>query len=48
MGKIKKTKVSLINGSTVVIGDSSNMKLIKDNSVNLIITSPPYWKLKDY
>ena len=48
MGKIKKTKVSLINGSTVVIGDSSNMKLIKDNSVNLIITSPPYWKLTDY
>jgi len=28
--------------------DSSNMKDIKDESVNLIITSPPYFDLKDY
>ncbi|MEX0965803.1 MAG: DNA methyltransferase [Bacteroidia bacterium] len=24
------------------------MNLIEDNSVNLVITSPPYWQLKDY
>lgn len=24
------------------------MNLVKDNSVHLIITSPPYWQLKDY
>lgn len=32
----------------IYIGDSSNMSQISDNSVNLIITSPPYWTLKDY
>jgi len=32
----------------VIIGDSRNMKELSDNSVDLIITSPPYWHLKDY
>lgn len=32
----------------VFIGDSSDMSAIPDGSVNLIITSPPYWTLKDY
>ena len=32
----------------VVIGDSRNMEAMKDESVHLIITSPPYWQLKDY
>lgn len=30
------------------IGDSTNMKHIKDSSVDLIITSPPYFNVKDY
>ncbi len=30
------------------MGDSRNLSLIKDKSVHLIITSPPYWQLKDY
>ena len=30
------------------IGDSRKMKEIAENSVNLIITSPPYGALKDY
>ena len=38
----KKTKHILING------DSRNLSLIPDKSVHLIITSPPYWQLKDY
>lgn len=29
-------------------GDSRQMNLIPDKSVHLIITSPPYWQLKDY
>ena len=29
-------------------GDSRQMNLIPDGSVHLIITSPPYWQLKDY
>jgi site-specific DNA-methyltransferase (adenine-specific) len=30
------------------IGDSRWMKEIADESVHLIITSSPYWQLKDY
>ena len=36
------TKHILING------DSRNMSLIPNKSVQLIVTSPPYWQLKDY
>lgn len=32
----------------IIIGDSRWMKEVKDESVHLIITSPPYWQLKDY
>jgi site-specific DNA-methyltransferase (adenine-specific) len=32
----------------IVIGDSRNMAEVKDGSVHLVITSPPYWQLKDY
>jgi site-specific DNA-methyltransferase (adenine-specific) len=37
-----KTKHLIING------DSRIMNEVPDNSVHLIITSPPYWQLKDY
>jgi len=32
----------------IVNGDSRMMKELLDRSVQLIITSPPYWQLKDY
>jgi len=32
----------------VVIGDSRTMAELNDESVHLIVTSPPYWQLKDY
>ncbi len=32
----------------IIIGDSRGMKEVADESVHLIITSPPYWQLKDY
>ncbi len=32
----------------IIRGDSRQMKELPDNSVNLAITSPPYWQLKDY
>jgi len=32
----------------IIIGDSRQMKELSDESVHLIITSPPYWQLKDY
>ncbi|MEW6585735.1 MAG: DNA methyltransferase [Nitrospirota bacterium] len=34
--------------TTVIIGDSRRMDELKDESVHHIITSPPYWQLKDY
>jgi site-specific DNA-methyltransferase (adenine-specific) len=32
----------------IINGDSRQMNELKDRSVHLIITSPPYWQLKDY
>ena len=32
----------------IINGDSRQMKELADNSVHLVITSPPYWQLKDY
>lgn len=32
----------------IIIGDSRKMEQVQDESVHLIITSPPYWQLKDY
>jgi site-specific DNA-methyltransferase (adenine-specific) len=32
----------------IINGDSRQMSELKDRSVHLIITSPPYWQLKDY
>jgi len=33
---------------TIIAGDSRQMNLLPDESVHLMITSPPYWQLKDY
>ena len=32
----------------IINGDSREMTELPDNSVHLVITSPPYWQLKDY
>lgn len=32
----------------IVFGDSRWMKEVQDESVHLVVTSPPYWQLKDY
>jgi DNA modification methylase len=36
------------NKAKIIIGDSRRMKELKDEEVDLIITSPPYWHIKDY
>lgn len=36
------------SSTTIIIGDSRRMEELKDEGVHLIITSPPYWQLKDY
>jgi DNA modification methylase len=37
-----------ISGADVFMKDAKQMSDLPDGSVNLIITSPPYWTLKDY
>jgi site-specific DNA-methyltransferase (adenine-specific) len=32
----------------IIIGDSRDMSEVEDASVHLVVTSPPYWQLKDY
>lgn len=32
----------------IIIGDSRKMEEVADGSVHLVVTSPPYWQLKDY
>jgi len=32
----------------IINGDSRQMSELKDESIHLVITSPPYWQLKDY
>ncbi|MEJ5304773.1 MAG: DNA methyltransferase [Ignavibacteria bacterium] len=32
----------------VIIGDSRKMVEISDESIGLVVTSPPYWNIKDY
>lgn len=48
--------IRLIEGSvqqiptahTINLGDARHMAAIKSESVHLVVTSPPYWTLKDY
>jgi modification methylase len=43
-----KSKNSLKTTHKIITGDSRQMNLVPNRSVQLIITSPPYWQLKDY
>jgi DNA modification methylase len=36
------------NWAKVIIGDSREMGEVADGSVDLVVTSPPYWHIKDY
>ena len=36
------------NFGKVVIGDSRRMPELNNESIDLIITSPPYWQIKNY
>lgn len=45
MEEVKEIKMG---NATIYNASSADMSKIPDGSVNLIITSPPYWELKDY
>lgn len=47
MGKVNNEPI-MINDALIYNSSSADMSAIPDGSVNLIITSPPYWTLKDY
>jgi len=32
----------------IIIGDARDMSQIPDKTIHLVVTSPPYWQLKDY
>ena len=36
------------NWAKIIICDSRKMIEVGDNSVDLIVTSPPYWHIKDF
>jgi len=36
------------NWTKIIIGDSRKMVEVKDNSIQLVVTSPPYWSIKNY
>lgn len=36
------------SSQTLVLGDARNLDFIPDESVQLVVTSPPYWTLKEY
>jgi modification methylase len=36
------------NRSKIIIGDSRAMTEVEDATIDLVVTSPPYWHIKDY
>jgi site-specific DNA-methyltransferase (adenine-specific) len=38
----------MVNTHKIIVGDSRDMAEVTSESVHLVITSPPYWQLKDY
>ena len=36
------------NWAKIIIGDSRKMIEVEDKSIGLVVTSPPYWHIKDY
>ena len=38
----------MINRAQIILGDSRSMAEVADGSIDLVVTSPPYWHLKDY
>ena len=40
--------MSALTRHRVILGDSRRMTALPDASVHLVVTSPPYWQLKDY
>ena len=46
--KIRKEVALLHSNHKIYIADARNLSMIPDESVRLVLTSPPYWNLKEY
>ncbi|MHA2074056.1 MAG: DNA-methyltransferase [Candidatus Hodarchaeales archaeon] len=46
--KVNKSKMLEIDNQKVFFKSSENMKEVPSESVTLIVTSPPYWNVRDY
>jgi len=46
--KIRQSIETLETKHQIFLGDSRDLSYIEDDSVHLIVTSPPYWNLKKY
>ena len=44
----ENSELGRLSSHSIILGDSRRMDLVPDRSVHLVITSPPYWQLKDY
>jgi len=40
--------IKMSNWAKIIIGDSRSIKEVENESVDLVVTSPPYWHIKDY
>lgn len=48
LGSIPSPAAMVKNLGKVIIGDSRRMPELENESIDLIITSPPYWQIKNY
>ena len=48
LSKIRDEVSNLRTKQTIYVADSSNLSMIPDGSIHLVLTSPPYWNLKKY
>ena len=47
-GIILAILVGMKTRHTIIFGDAREMRDVDDQSAHLVVTSPPYWQLKDY
>ena len=48
LSKIRDEILNLSTTQTIHVSDSRYLSMIQDDSVHLVVTSPPYWNLKKY
>jgi DNA modification methylase len=48
LAEIERRIQSVSTHHKLILGDARKLNRIKDSTVHLVLTSPPYWTLKDY